>query len=220
MSNTDNQKNMVSRHYDMVVNLKKSGSDILFNTTGKTADMLHMVLGINGEAIETLNLLKDSSTTELDDDQFNDELELELGDILFYLHGFLVIHGKSFRVETIKSLCHEFEYKYIESVDFEAVKEEELAYNIVRNAGILLETIKKYWVYGKPFDKLETEISRILVFVKLLANKREWSINRVLESNISKLGARYKNFEYSDEQAIARSDENQRSNENKTKTVS
>lgn len=70
---------------DMVSALKKPGMDITLGLTANKVDLLHMAVGISGEAGELLDAVKKHViyNKELD---FDNVVE-ELGDLEFYLEG-------------------------------------------------------------------------------------------------------------------------------------
>ena len=72
-------------HSNMVKKLSKNGNAILSTMTPKQAEMLHMAVGISGEAGELLDAIKKHVI-------YNKSLDLtnvieELGDLEFYLEG-------------------------------------------------------------------------------------------------------------------------------------
>lgn len=72
-------------HWDMVAALAKPGIDILYSLTPEKSHLLHMVMGISGEAGELLDAIKKHVIYNKPLDMQN-VLE-ELGDIEFYLQG-------------------------------------------------------------------------------------------------------------------------------------
>lgn len=70
---------------DMVSMLIKSGADIMDSLTPKKADLLHMAVGVSGEAGEILDAVKKHVVYNKEIDKTN--LIEELGDIEFYLEG-------------------------------------------------------------------------------------------------------------------------------------
>ena len=72
-------------HEDMVSALAKNGQDIILDLTPTKAHVLHMAVGVSGEAGELLDAIKKHVI-------YNTEIDLEnvieeLGDIEFYLEG-------------------------------------------------------------------------------------------------------------------------------------
>ena len=78
---------MTINHNEMVAALVKPGEDILSSLTASKANLLHMVMGISGEAGELLDAIKKHVV-------YNKPLDLEnvveeLGDIAFYIEGLI-----------------------------------------------------------------------------------------------------------------------------------
>ena len=72
-------------HSEMVTDLAKPGADILATLTPEKAHLLHMAIGISGEAGELLDAIKKYVI-------YNKELDVEnvveeLGDLEFYIEG-------------------------------------------------------------------------------------------------------------------------------------
>lgn len=72
-------------HPEMVRVLAKPGDTIAAELTGKNAHLIHMVLGISGEAGELLDAIKKVAVYNKPIDMEN--VIEELGDIEFYLEG-------------------------------------------------------------------------------------------------------------------------------------
>lgn len=79
MSNTEQEFNK------MVSNLVKSGDDILNELTPKQAHLVHMSMGVSGEAGELLDAIKKYTMYQKELDLVN--VIEEIGDIYFYLQG-------------------------------------------------------------------------------------------------------------------------------------
>lgn len=79
-----NEQEKIS-HADMVACLVKPGEDIAKELTAHDAHLLHMVVGISGEAGELLDAVKKSCIYRKPID-VNNVIE-ELGDLEFYLEG-------------------------------------------------------------------------------------------------------------------------------------
>lgn len=72
-------------HKDLVNSLSKPGGDIIASLTSERAHLLHMAVGVAGEAGELLDAIKKYVF-------YNKELDVmnvveELGDLLFYMQG-------------------------------------------------------------------------------------------------------------------------------------
>jgi NTP pyrophosphatase (non-canonical NTP hydrolase) len=76
---------MVIEHSEMVRGLAKSGDTIAAELTGHDAHLIHMAIGISGEAGELLDAIKKRAVYRKELDREN--VIEELGDIEFYLEG-------------------------------------------------------------------------------------------------------------------------------------
>jgi NTP pyrophosphatase (non-canonical NTP hydrolase) len=72
-------------HSDMVRALVKPGAAIIESLTPEKADMLHMSVGISGEAGELLDAVKKAAVYNKPIDRAN--VVEELGDLEFYMEG-------------------------------------------------------------------------------------------------------------------------------------
>jgi NTP pyrophosphatase (non-canonical NTP hydrolase) len=72
-------------HSDMVAQLAKPGEVIAAEMTGEDAHLLHMSVGISGEAGELLDAVKKAVMYRKDIDREN--VIEELGDLEFYMEG-------------------------------------------------------------------------------------------------------------------------------------
>ena len=79
----DNENNI--DHADMVATLAKPGETIAAELTGNDAHLLHMAVGVSGEAGELLDAIKKGAVYRKPYDREN--IVEELGDIEFYLEG-------------------------------------------------------------------------------------------------------------------------------------
>lgn len=70
---------------EMVAALAKSGDAIVQELTGTDAHVLHMAIGISGEAGELLDAIKKGAIYRKDFDREN--IVEELGDLEFYMEG-------------------------------------------------------------------------------------------------------------------------------------
>jgi len=76
---------MYKRFDEMVKALAKKGDDIVIEMTPKQADLLHMAVGVNGEAGELLDAVKKHVIYQKALDV--DNVVEELGDLEFYMQG-------------------------------------------------------------------------------------------------------------------------------------
>lgn len=72
-------------HHEMVSVLVKSGDTIVAEMTGPDAHMMHMAIGVSGEAGELLDAIKKRVIYRKPLDR--DNVVEELGDLEFYLEG-------------------------------------------------------------------------------------------------------------------------------------
>jgi NTP pyrophosphatase (non-canonical NTP hydrolase) len=79
------QQKLELDHGMMVSFLKKPGADIIASLTPETMDMLHMAVGVSGEAGELLDAVKKASVYNKPIDREN--VVEELGDLEFYMEG-------------------------------------------------------------------------------------------------------------------------------------
>jgi len=76
---------MTINHTELVAALVKPGATIAANITASEADMLHMAVGISGEAGELLDAVKKATIYKKPIDR--DNVIEELGDLEFYMEG-------------------------------------------------------------------------------------------------------------------------------------
>lgn len=83
-----------------------------------------------------------------------------------------------------------------------------MAMGISGEAGELLDAIKKHVIYRKPLDRYNVleELGDIEFFLEGLRQALNISREETLQLNMEKLGTRYKDFQYSNEQAVTRAD--------------
>ena len=87
---------LIMEHAELVKALAKPGADIADNMTAEEAHLIHMVLGISGEAGELLDAVKKAVIYKKPIDIAN--VVEELGDLEFYLEG--LRQGLSLQRET------------------------------------------------------------------------------------------------------------------------
>jgi len=96
-------------HPELVENLCKPGVDIKNEITPKDAHLLHMAVGISGEAGELLDAIKKTTIYRKPIDTEN--VIEELGDIEFYLEGLRQQIGIS-RQQTIEANINKLAKRY------------------------------------------------------------------------------------------------------------
>lgn len=84
-NNEQCQLSIDGQHFDLVNKLAKPGSEIADNMNAHEAHLIHMVLGISGEAGELLDAVKKFAIYKKPLDAQN--VIEELGDLEFYMQG-------------------------------------------------------------------------------------------------------------------------------------
>ena len=89
----------------------------------------------------------------------------------------------------------------------ECDKQLHAAIGIAGEAGEILDTIKKHWVYGAPLDheNILEECGDILFYVQALLEHTGLTMEQAIDHNIEKLNKRYPDG-YADERALDRLD--------------
>lgn len=101
----------IDEHRRLVRRLRKNPSDIAMSLTPEHADMLHMSVGLAGEAGEVVDLIKKHV---INGHPINRrELAEELGDVLFYLHG-LCMHTDLSMDEILQGNIDKLNARYAE----------------------------------------------------------------------------------------------------------
>ena len=172
---------MTNEFKTMVAALCKSGESIINDLTPTNAHLLHMAVGVSGEAAELLKALI------LNDKENAIE---ELGDVEFYLQGIL---------NTLELPANRFDCDLID--EYPAIR-------IVIYAGELLDAIKKGAVYNKEYDIALITNSILIINTAMHELYELMGIERedVIKSNEKKLSKRYSSGSYSNEQAQIRAD--------------
>ena len=83
-----------------------------------------------------------------------------------------------------------------------------MATGVAGEAGEILDAVKKVAIYNKPMDRenLLEELGDLEFYLEGLRQSAGITRDEVLAANITKLGKRYKNHQYSDTQAQERAD--------------
>jgi len=185
-------------HPEMVAGLAKRGEDIINELTPLSSHLLHMAVGIAGEAGELAQAIYISADFNSID---KENVVEELGDLEFYLEG--LRQGLQLnRDKTVEvALVHQ-PYE----TSFHKVKDNAIQLNI--ECSVLLDFIKKSAFYVKPV-KTDLVIESLIKINNFMLELREAFVisrDRTIEHNIAKLGERYQGHNYSNEQAIDRAD--------------
>ena len=194
------------QHNAMVTALAKPGATIAAEMTAEDAHLLHMAVGVAGEAGELVEALLLRRALHLPIDL--EHVTEELGDGEFYLTGLRQGLGVS-RIGLLLSYRPSAEVSQLIQT---AAGPDALSCIYVVQANHLLDAIKKKVIYRKKLDLervlvLLANIDEVLTAVRLSLNI---SYDQTLEHNINKLltgdKARFKDGSYSDEAAQARVD--------------
>ena len=83
-----------------------------------------------------------------------------------------------------------------------------MAVGVSGEAGELLDAIKKHAIYGKQLDRenIKEEAGDILFYLNNILLNVGFTLEEIIEHNISKLSKRYAKGQYSNEQAQERAD--------------
>lgn len=98
----------MSEHTQMVTRLLKSGEAIRVNLTAEDANLIHLTMGISGEAGELLDAIKKAVIYRKPLDRKN--VIEELGDLEFFLEGFRQAINVS-REETLEANIEKLDKK-------------------------------------------------------------------------------------------------------------
>lgn len=170
-------------HSEMVTVLCKKGQTIADEMTGEEAHILHMAVGVAGEACELLEAVsKDDRGTALE----------ECGDIEFYFEGLL---------QGTKTVLVSGPWTKAD------IKDDPLT-DVLIMAGLVLDVAKKMVIYK---DCTKMAQLRLAMHQFRTALDQFYCITLMTkqdakEHNIEKLSQRYEGLVYSDESAILRAD--------------
>lgn len=171
--------------------LAKPGAAIVAAMTPEKAHMLHMAVGLSGEAGEALSAINQHIHFEKELDRVN--LIEELGDLEFYAEGLRQACGLP--VAAVGSSANPENYGFhgvMLSVD----------------AADLLDAVKKHVIYNKPLDADLVEDKLLGLHFEMGCVRVLLGVSReeVIAANKQKLGVRYSSGSYSDKQAQDRAD--------------
>lgn len=184
---------------ELVRALAKPGADILATLTPEKCHLIHMAIGLAGEAGEIL---------ECEVNDHKNMLE-ELGDAHFYLEGELQgIELYGLQLNGVLRLATYPDFpEYLSKLPYEI----SLRMQIAILCGRIIDTVKKYTVYNKPTlerEELLQHMIRLEASLIYLRNYYGFTDTQVHADNLRKLGDRYKKLMYSDKAAIERADKN------------
>lgn len=178
---------MNQEYIEFVKSRAKGGDAILVSLTPEKCHLLHMAVGISGEAAE----LKAALLTTDAERKYNNVRE-EFGDLVFYVTGatFAFPHWTPACWQEAMEMSNN-KYEGMDAFD-----------SVVLAAGDFLDLVKKYTVYNKPFD----ELALIQALQNVIVQLRSFGdLEVVANENMTKLLKRYANG-YSDKAAQERAD--------------
>jgi hypothetical protein len=169
---------------ELVRALAKPGEDVLLSLDAHKCHMLHMAVGLSGEAGELLEAVTEENMLE------------ELGDAFFYLEGLL---------QGVGSTVAEFTLAW--NVRAHARSKDPLRVAAI-HAAALLDDVKRYVIYDKPLDLESLQKNAVLLLERLYAAADDFNFSDedIHADNLRKLGKRYASLTYSDAAAQARAD--------------
>lgn len=191
------------KHNEMVKALAKGGEDIIAKLTPQSMHLLHMSVGMCGEASELLEAIHDRS----DYNSVNrDNIIEELGDFEFYTEG--LRQGLNVKREYVRSIG-DFNYTSLRPFPFLYMKD--MTIDLTMLSGIILDQVKKVAMYCKTIDKdaVSKNLFEIEVCLEGIRDSFFVSHEDVIQGNTNKLGKRYEGFNYSDKQARDRADKSE-----------
>lgn len=179
---------------ELVRRLAKPGADILAQLDAPKCHLLHMAVGVSGEAAELLQAVSEPLRTLTAVDRAN--VVEELGDAEFYLEG---LRAALFLARRPYS---------IEAEERERAMLLSYAINLAVSSGDLLDRVKKHVICNKPLVRSDIEGILHVVDGALEGIRLSIGVSRdeVLEANQAKLAKRYSDLEYSDAAAQRRAD--------------
>lgn len=176
---------------EFVAALAKPGAAIVASMTAEKAHMLHMAIGIAGEAGELLSAIAAHAHLKAPLDRVN--VIEELGDVEFYAEG--LRQGAELNIPVVKTPVR-------------ALGMEVHAALLSVAAADVLDQVKKHVIYNKAVlrSAIEAQMAALTYQMACLRHILGVSQEEVILANKQKLGARYSSGSYSDQQAQARAD--------------
>lgn len=180
----------------LVATLAKPGKDIIASLTPEKAHLLHMAVGISGEAGELLIAIKNYVIHAQPLDLPN--VIEELGDQEFYMEGMRQGAG----IERAEILPHERPSPYGRPTILDHAIENAC------EASELLDLIKKHVIYNRALDRdaVTNKLKSMDLHMDGLHRRFHVTRDETLLANTAKLSQRYKGHTYSDSAAQARAD--------------
>jgi hypothetical protein len=187
----------------MVAGLAKHGEAIINELTPLSAHLLHMAVGIAGEAGELCKAVYGKNDVARID---KENVIEELGDLEFYLEGL----RQGLQLARNQTVPLDIKFPNTAASDITVIKDNSIKLNI--ESSILLDFIKKSAFYVKPvkIEKVIESLTKINLLMLIIRDRFDVTYEETIEHNINKLAtgenARYKDAEYSNERAIDRAD--------------
>lgn len=176
---------------ELVKALAKPGNQILDSLNAHKCHLLHMAIGICGEAGEILEA--DSAENILE----------ELGDSYFYFEG--LMQGLQMSAAELQRAQNVI----LRDIDYSPWAGRESISCVVVYASRILDEVKKYTVYNKPEINMPHLLQHMIRYVYALRSIRDqfgFTDSDVHGANLKKLGKRYASLTYTDTAALGRAD--------------
>lgn len=169
-------------HDQLVKALAKPGDRILADMTPEAAHLIHMAIGVAGEAFELFSAVMNNSTRE--------HIVEELGDVEFYIEGVRNWGGFVLHHSTTPQ------------------QEGEHLFDMLDKAGELLDLAKKVAFYKdeSKYAKVGLTLQHLRTNMGQVYHLLDVTYEEAVEGNINKLSERYAGLQYSNEAAINRKD--------------
>jgi NTP pyrophosphatase (non-canonical NTP hydrolase) len=173
------------------------------------ANLLHSLLGIADELVEIFDFFHQDESIDLDDEEVRTKLIKELGDVTWFTA--LYAHwaessvwaeysqcGESFFVELAKEATAK---GYTDLMPVEAA-----LLDGIKTVGGAVSWVKKEYAYGKtvPDDVARALFVSALRVVTTMCQAFDIDLQTVLDRNIEKLSARYKQAVFTKDEAVNR----------------
>lgn len=198
--------------FDPISNEKKPYVNLCIRTAAPLvgrANLLHAMLGIADELVEIFDFFHQDEGVNLDDEETRTKLIKELGDVTWFtalyscwaesnVFGESEDCGNTFFVEL---------YKQAEAMDyFHPLPVEAALLDGIKTVGGAVSWVKKEYAYNKavPEDVAQNLFIAALHVVVTMCEEFDISIQTVLDRNIEKLSARYKQAVFTKEEAVNR----------------
>lgn len=188
---------LLSDFSNLVASLAKPGQDIVDTLNADKAHLLHMTIGVCGEAGELLYALNEWMRTNV----LHAENALEeSGDILFYIEGMRESFGYT-QEDMLAAMPQKQQLR--DNVDALI-----LGVQISYISADVLDQVKKHVIYNKDLDiaRIGASLYSIEHLVASVLGGMGYTREDALQYNIAKLGKRYSTGTYSDQAAQDRAD--------------